>query len=129
MPGAKTQDRAWSDRGGYVRGFDERFDPTGFTLPAGEIKRSIPSSSGRSTACARRCAVRGMAAPLADDAPAIGLVLGNLSYPTAGLVQFAESTWFAAQAEDVPRPPDAGVYRIRATASLRACLRTWRPRR
>ena len=44
-------------------------------------------------------------APLPDDAPVIGLVLGNLSSPTASLVQFAEATWFAAQADDVPRPP------------------------
>jgi acyl transferase domain-containing protein len=41
-PGSYTQDRAWSDRGGYVRGFEERFDPTGFTLPAAEIKALDP---------------------------------------------------------------------------------------
>src|SRR5690606_39743459 len=31
--GADTTDRAVSDVGGTVRGFDERFDPRGFALP------------------------------------------------------------------------------------------------
>ncbi|MEM7587188.1 MAG: beta-ketoacyl synthase N-terminal-like domain-containing protein, partial [Acidobacteriota bacterium] len=30
----RIADRTWCDRGGYVRGFDERFDPAGFQLPA-----------------------------------------------------------------------------------------------
>ena len=107
-----------------MRGFEERFDPTGFTLPAEEIKALDPVFQW--TLYGVREALRSarLAAPLADDAPAIGLVLGNLSYPTAGLVQFAESTWFAAQAEDVPRPPGAGVYdpRNRFSSGLPAHL-------
>ncbi len=39
------------------------------------------------------------------QSPKTGLVLGNLSYPTPGLVEFAEATWFGAQAPGVPRPP------------------------
>src|SRR5689334_7272963 len=30
-------DRTWSDRGGYVRGFDEVFDPRGFSIDAGAL--------------------------------------------------------------------------------------------
>ena len=30
-------DATWSDRGGYVEGFEAVFDPTGFRLPAEEI--------------------------------------------------------------------------------------------
>ncbi len=102
------QDRAWSDRGGYVRGFDERFDPTGFMLPAEEIKALDPVFQWTLHGVREALRSARLAAPLPDDATPIGLVLGNLSYPTAGLVQFAESTWFAAQADGVPRPPDAG---------------------
>jgi PfaB family protein len=109
-PNAKTQDRAWSDHGGYVRGFDERFDPSGFTLPAAEIQTLDPVF--RWTLHGVREALRSarIAAPLTDEMPAIGLVLGNLSYPTVGLVEFAESVWFGAQAENVPRPPAIGAH-------------------
>src|SRR5688500_18034070 len=36
-PGADTRDRAISDRGGYVTGFDAIFDPSGFALRPDEI--------------------------------------------------------------------------------------------
>ncbi len=104
-PGSYTQDHAWSDHGGYVRGFADRFDPTGFLLPAEEIRALDPVFQW--TLYGVREALRSarLGAPLNDDAPRTGLILGNLSYPTAGLVQFAEATWFAAQAAGVPRPP------------------------
>ena len=101
----KTQDRTWSDRGGYVRGFDERFDPTGFTLPASAITTLDPSFQWVLHGVREALRSAGMAAPQAYDAPPVGLVLGNLSYPTFGLVEFAESTWFAAQTAGIPQPP------------------------
>ena len=36
-PENDSTDRIWSDRGGYVSGFDDVFDATGFGLPADEI--------------------------------------------------------------------------------------------
>ncbi|MEP4652796.1 MAG: beta-ketoacyl synthase N-terminal-like domain-containing protein, partial [Ilumatobacter sp.] len=36
-PSGDGRDRTWSDRGGYVRGFDDVFDPDGFAIPADEI--------------------------------------------------------------------------------------------
>ncbi len=124
-PNGKTLDRAWSDRGGYVRGFDERFDPSGFRLPAAEIKGLDPIFQW--TLHGVRDALRnaGLAAPLADDATPTGLVMGNLSYPTVGLEQFAESTWFGALASaGVPQPPDVGLYdpRNRFSSGLPAHL-------
>ncbi|MCP4211127.1 MAG: beta-ketoacyl synthase [Halieaceae bacterium] len=110
-PNGKALDRAWSDRGGYVRGFDERFDPSDFRLPAAEIKGLDPIFQWTLHGVREALRSAGLAAPLADDATPIGLVMGNLSYPTVGLVQFAESTWFGAQASDsVLQPPGVGPY-------------------
>jgi acyl transferase domain-containing protein len=104
-PGSYTQDHAWSDRGGYVRGFEERFDPTGFLLPAAEIKALDPVFQWTLHGVREALRSARLGAPLGDDAPKTGLIMGNLAYPTAGLVQYAEATWFAAQADGVPRPP------------------------
>jgi acyl transferase domain-containing protein len=104
-PGSYTQDHAWSDRGGYVRGFEERFDPTGFLLPAAEIKALDPVFQWTLHGVREALRSAHLGAPLDDGAPKTGLIMGNLAYPTAGLVQFAEATWFAAQADGAPRPP------------------------
>ncbi|MCB9117196.1 MAG: beta-ketoacyl synthase [Caldilineaceae bacterium] len=104
-PGAYTQDRAWSDHGGYVRDFAERFDPTGFLLPADEILALDPLFQWTLYGVREALRSAGLPAPFATANARAGLVLGNLSYPTAGLVQFAEATWFAAQEAGVPRPP------------------------
>jgi PfaB family protein len=104
-PGSYKQDHAWSDRGGYVRGFAERFDPTGFRLPAAEILALDPVFQWTLHGVREALQSARLGSPLPDDAPSTGLILGNLSYPTASLVQFAEATWFAAQAEGVPHPP------------------------
>ena len=61
--------------------------------------------SGCSTACVRRWRARASLRHCRLQSPKTGLVLGNLSYPTPGLVEFAEATWFGAQSPDVPRPP------------------------
>src|SRR5688572_13435871 len=37
-----SADRAWSDRGGYVSGFESVFEPTGFALPADDVARLDP---------------------------------------------------------------------------------------
>ncbi len=37
-PEAWTPGKTWSDRGGYVRGFEEVFDASGFALPAEQIR-------------------------------------------------------------------------------------------
>ncbi|HRA65906.1 MAG TPA: polyketide synthase, partial [Caldilinea sp.] len=112
-PGATMQDRAWSDRGGYVRGFAERFDPAGFLLPADEIKALDPVFQWTLHGVREALHSAKLTAPLPERAPPTGLILGNLSYPTAGLVQFAEATWFAAQSEAIPRPPDMSTPHAR----------------
>ena len=104
-PGEKAKDRTWSDRGGYVRGFSERFDATGFLLPPEEIRRLDVGMQWVLHGVREALASAGLPAPLPLESPKTGLVLGNLSYPTPGLVEYAETAWFGAQSPDIPRPP------------------------
>lgn len=92
-PGA---DRAFTDRGGYVDGFESVWDPRGFALPADALAGLDPLfqwvlHTGREALRSVRGAdaLRGRA----------GLVLGNLSYPPLAAGLFAESTWIARQGD------------------------------
>jgi acyl transferase domain-containing protein/3-hydroxymyristoyl/3-hydroxydecanoyl-(acyl carrier protein) dehydratase len=76
--------------GGVVRDFDAAFDATGFAVDAEEIMRLDPLF--RWILHAARQALREAGHP-ATRRPDAGLVVGNLSYPSAGLVTFAEQTW------------------------------------
>jgi len=102
VPGALDPDAFWenvaggrcslspSEPGGFVRDFDAAFDPGGFALDAGEVRGLDPLfrwvlHAGRK---ALREAGRG-----SGPHPRAGLVLGNLSYPSAGLTRVAERVW------------------------------------
>ena len=76
--------------GGCVRGFDEAFDARGFTVSAEEIMVLDPLY--RWVLHAARQALR-EAGRGSGPLPGAGLVLGNLSYPSAGLARFAEQIW------------------------------------
>ena len=98
-------DRTWSDRGGYVRGFDEVFDPHGFDVPPEEILGLDPLFQW--TLHTAREALRD--AGRADtESSGCGAVLGNLSFPSAGMAAYAQAVSIAA----VPGFQDAhGVAR------------------
>lgn len=88
-PPAPAPDRSWSDRGGYVRGFERIFDPGGFHLAEEEILGLDPLfhwvlHTGR--AALRESKWRG-------DRARAGVILGNLSYPSTGLSKYAEGVW------------------------------------
>nr|WP_284289555.1 polyketide synthase [Angustibacter aerolatus] len=55
-------DRTWTDVGGYVRGFDEVFDPSGLLVPAGTFDGLDPLFAWVVQGCGRRCARRGSTA-------------------------------------------------------------------
>jgi acyl transferase domain-containing protein/3-hydroxymyristoyl/3-hydroxydecanoyl-(acyl carrier protein) dehydratase len=76
--------------GGFVRDFDSCFDPLGFAVDADEIMRLDPLY--RWVLHAARQALR-EAGCATGPLPGAGLVLGNLSYPSVGLVSFAEQIW------------------------------------
>ncbi|MBI5512709.1 MAG: hypothetical protein HY909_03020 [Deltaproteobacteria bacterium] len=106
-------ERAWSDIGGYVTGFDARFDPEGFALPAEELAALDPVvrwvlHTGREAL--RACGHEGAS-------PRAGLVLGNLSFPSAGLSRYAEGVWLGERALR-----DGGDARNRFMSGLTAHL-------
>ena len=91
--GEPTPDRVATLRGGYVRGFEDRFDPSGFAMEANEIHGLDPLfklvlHTAREAMQATRKPER--------HRPRTGLVLANLLFPSSGLAQFAEQVWNGA---------------------------------
>lgn len=78
-----------SETGGYVRGFS--FDPSGFAVPASELEGL--DEVFLYTLAATRDALRRAGFDPRAGAPRGSVVLGNLSYPTPGLVELAMGTW------------------------------------
>src|SRR2546430_4684025 len=81
---ANSVDRTWSDVGGYVRGFESVFDPHGYDLAPELIQALDPVfqwvlHGGREAL--REAGFSGRSARA-------GLVLGNLSFPSAGMSRF-----------------------------------------
>ncbi len=101
-----TSDRAWTDRGGYVRGFERVWDPEGFAVPAAELAGLDPLFHW-ALHCARAALEdagdrrRGQTAR-----PRVTAVLGNLGFPTAEMSRYAESRWFAPTLGPDPAPVD-----------------------
>ena len=90
-------DAAACRRGGYVTGFDAAFDPDRVRHRPGAARRpSTLPSAGSSIAGGRRSTRRAFPATRGRRA---GLVIGNLSYPSRGLADFACDTWLAGVGE------------------------------
>ena len=91
-PGSDLADRAVSDIGGYVHGFEHVFDPEGFAVPARELRGLDPLFLW--VLHVGRLALEG--ARDTADRRRTGAVLGNLSYPSSSLSRYAERTWLGA---------------------------------
>jgi 3-oxoacyl-(acyl-carrier-protein) synthase/3-hydroxymyristoyl/3-hydroxydecanoyl-(acyl carrier protein) dehydratase len=89
-PDGPFGDHTWTDRGGYVRGFEEVFDPEGFAIPAAQLL-ALDRLFQWTLHCGRE-ALRD-AGYLDCDDRRVGAILGNLSFPSAGMARFAETTW------------------------------------
>lgn len=105
-------DRTWSDMGGYVHGFESVFDPTGFALDADEVRALDPVFQWSLHGVREALRMMGHDSPRGlerVDGPSsrVGLVMGNLSFPSSGMVRYAESVWIDAQAAGVLRPDAA----------------------
>ena len=96
-------DHAWTDRGGYVEGFDESFDAHGFAIPADEIDE-LDVVFKWVLHCARE-ALRDAQQTRGSQTQGqrVGAVFGNLSFPSASMSRFAESVWFGNENRPDPR--------------------------
>ncbi|MEF9915409.1 beta-ketoacyl synthase N-terminal-like domain-containing protein [Streptomyces sp. P5-A9] len=88
-----TADRTWSDIGGYVEGFDEVFDPSGFDLDDALIGSLDPLFRWVLYSGGQALREAGFDGPQ----PGAGLVLGNLSFPSESMAAYAEDVWWEAQ--------------------------------
>ncbi len=82
-------DRTWSDRGGYIDGFDALFDPSGFGVPEDEVRSLDPVFQW--TFHTAREALRD-AGYSGADMGSTGAVFGNLSFPSAGMAALTQAT-------------------------------------
>jgi 3-oxoacyl-(acyl-carrier-protein) synthase/3-hydroxymyristoyl/3-hydroxydecanoyl-(acyl carrier protein) dehydratase/1-acyl-sn-glycerol-3-phosphate acyltransferase len=102
VPGGSSADRAYSDRGGYVTGFEGRFDATGFALSPAELAGLDPLFLW--VLHTAREALRG--ASVAGDSQArTGAIFGNLSFPSDSLSRYAEQQHFPELTAAVGRAP------------------------
>jgi acyl transferase domain-containing protein/3-hydroxymyristoyl/3-hydroxydecanoyl-(acyl carrier protein) dehydratase len=86
-PDAPQPDHCWSDRGGFVRGFEQIWNPQGFELPAAELQGLDPLIHW-TLHCAREAM-----AEIAVQPARTGLVLGNLGFPSESMARFADQVW------------------------------------
>jgi acyl transferase domain-containing protein/3-hydroxymyristoyl/3-hydroxydecanoyl-(acyl carrier protein) dehydratase len=91
-----------SDRGGFVRGFAEIFDATGFRLPAEQLL-GLDAVFTWPLHAAREALRSAGHDPEHDRSVRGAVVIGNLSYPTRSLFDFARETWAGAPKAVDPR--------------------------
>lgn len=94
-PEAPRQDRTWSDRGGYVEGFESIWNPQGFAVAAAELDGLDPLVHW-TLHCARE------ALRETRTAGRVGAIFGNLGFPTAHMAAFCEQVW-SGEGEVDPR--------------------------
>jgi acyl transferase domain-containing protein len=103
-----NEDKTVTIRAGVVTDFQAIFDPSGFNVPAGKIARLdrgvqwLLHSAREAIRESRRVDLYGVRS---------ALVIGNNSYPTRKMLDFAQSVWLAPFAErlDIPLPRGDGA--------------------
>ncbi len=85
--GAADPDRTWSDRGGYVDGFESVWSPQGFHVDAASLDGLDPLFHWV-LHCAREALQQSRVA-----SGRIGAVFGNLGFPSAGMAAYAHAVW------------------------------------
>ncbi len=109
-----SADRTWSDRGGYVHGFEDIFDPEGFGVPAQDIVSLDPvfQWTFHTAREALRDAGYGEAEP-----SRFGAVFGNLSFPSASMAAYTQATSIASISGYGTESLDAAGLSIPASAN------------
>jgi acyl transferase domain-containing protein len=82
----------FTDRGGWVEGFEDVFDPAGLGLDASLLRRLDPLVSWLLHAGRGALAQAGFVAG-ATALRRAGVVFGHLGYPSTGLAEYAEACW------------------------------------
>ncbi len=85
---AAQPDRAWSDRGGYVEGFEALWNPQGFALPAAELAGLDPLVHWL-----LHCSREALGECSARTGARVGAVFGHLGFPSEGMAAFADRVW------------------------------------
>ena len=80
-------DRCWSDRGGYVDGFESIWDPHGFALPPEQLVGLDPLVHWM-LHCGREALAEVRARPAR-----VGAVVGNLGFPSEAMADYADRVW------------------------------------
>ncbi|MFH9821317.1 beta-ketoacyl synthase N-terminal-like domain-containing protein [Streptomyces sp. NPDC017230] len=109
------RDRTWTDIGGYVRGFEPVFDPTGFLVAPERILTLDPLFHWVLHGARQALAESGHQGPRERT----GLVLGNLAYPTGAGAAYAEHVWLSEQEPHVRDALLTGTRRVRPDARNR----------
>jgi acyl transferase domain-containing protein/3-hydroxymyristoyl/3-hydroxydecanoyl-(acyl carrier protein) dehydratase len=111
-------DRTWTIRGGFIRGFEGVFDPSGFLLPAHEIVASDRQLRWLLHTGRQALAEAGFTP---NNTPQrSGLIIGNLSYPTQAHAAFARKVWLRQNRIDTGGQPLSS--RERFSSGLPAAL-------
>ena len=82
----KDNDKTWSARGGYVEHF--AFDPNGFQLSPQELEGLDPLFHW-----SLHCSQVALQSSAKVNLSKTGVILGNLSFPSAKMSRYAEETW------------------------------------
>ncbi|MFO0697380.1 MAG: beta-ketoacyl synthase N-terminal-like domain-containing protein, partial [Polyangiales bacterium] len=98
---SRSDDACWSDRGGYVRGFEGVFDPNGFALAPDEVRALDPLFQW--VLHTAREALRD--GRFAGDPARVGAIFGNLSFPSSSMSRYAERVWLGGSADTVGLAP------------------------
>ena len=91
--GEKRTDHTFCEAGGYVEGFGQLFDPSGFAADA-SLVGSLDPLFQWVLHCGRECISQVPASSSKDLALRTGLVLGNLGFPSESMARFAEDFYW-----------------------------------
>jgi acyl transferase domain-containing protein/3-hydroxymyristoyl/3-hydroxydecanoyl-(acyl carrier protein) dehydratase len=99
--GGPAPDAAWSDRGGYVEGFETIWNPEGFGVGAKELDgldQLVPwvlhtAREAFRDAGDEKAGIAGATAAGSVTRPRTGAIFGNLGFPSEGMAAYARSVW------------------------------------
>ena len=103
-PGADTTDRCWNHQGGYVRGFEQSFDPDRFRIDRDQVA-GLDSGVQWCLHAAREALLSAGMEPFTRTRDDVGVILGNLAYAPRSMQDYTARYWLSqAHRESAPSP-------------------------